>query len=195
MEKFNGFKAEKAVSVEALPAGGYVAKILNAKEEIYGWGSVLVISFDIAEGDFAGHFKARYANRRNEDEKWKGNLRLTVPVEGSQYYDSNLRSFNSSMWAIEASNKGYHWDWNEANLKGKMVGVVFRNREWEMNGNTGWTTECAWFEDVNAIRSRDFKMPKDKPLANKTANSTSTITVGDVSDFEDILSNDGVPFF
>ena len=112
MKAFNGFEAKRSAAKEPLPAGGYVAKIMGAKEETYTWGSVLVISF------------------------------------------------------------GYHWDWNEAILKGKSVGVLFRNKEWEMNGNTGWTTECCALDSVKNIRNNAFKMPKDKPLKQKAAAGT-----------------------
>ena len=39
MKAFNGLEIKKSVSAsEPLPAGGYVAKILNAKVEEYSWG-------------------------------------------------------------------------------------------------------------------------------------------------------------
>ena len=44
MKPYNGYKAEKPASArEHLPAGGYVAKILNAEELEYNWGRVLLI--------------------------------------------------------------------------------------------------------------------------------------------------------
>ena len=42
---------QTGIGRKPLPAGGYVAKILNAKVEEYSWGEVLVISFDIAQRD------------------------------------------------------------------------------------------------------------------------------------------------
>ncbi|MFR8011236.1 MAG: hypothetical protein ACLU8W_05690 [Clostridia bacterium] len=51
MRPFNGAKAERRAQREILPAGGYVAKILDAKEVEYSWGTVLLVSFDIAEGE------------------------------------------------------------------------------------------------------------------------------------------------
>jgi hypothetical protein len=88
---------------------------------------------------------------------------------------------------IKESNSGYHWDWDEAKLKGKMVGVLFRNFEWEMNDNTGWSTECCTFTTVDDIRQGKFKMPKDKPLKNKPATTTNT------ADFTEITDDD-LPF-
>lgn len=186
MKAFNGYHAEAPRRREILPAGGYVAKIMDAQEAGYDWGSVLLISFDIAEGEHQGFFAADYRSQTGEDKKWRGTLRLRIPKDdGSEQDEWSKRSFGNAMWAIEESNAGYRWGWEEATLKGKMVGVLFRNREWEMNGNTGWTTECCAFDSVESIRSGKFKMPKDKPLKN-SAGSSSFATVP--------VSDDDLPF-
>lgn len=189
MKAFNGLEIKKSVSAnEPLPAGGYVAKILNAKVEEYSWGEKLVISFDIAEGEYKDFFRKQYNENTREDKKWKGNFRLTVPQEGNQYFDSQKRTFGNAIWAIEESNPGYHWDWNEAALKGKMVGVLFRDREWEIDGKTGMTTEACTFVSVDDIRTNNFKMPKPKML-NKVARQTennSNFTVIDDEDLGDL---------
>ena len=187
MKAFNGLEIKKSVSTnEPLPAGGYVAKILNAKVDEYSWGEVLVISFDIAEGEYKDFFRKQYNENTREDKKWKGNFRLTVPQEGNQYYEGQKRTFGNAIWAIEESNPGYHWDWVEAALKGKMVGVLFRNFEWEMNGNSGWSTECCTFVSVEDIRNGNFKQPKDKPLRNKPINNIPASSAAAVDDTEDL---------
>ena len=188
MKAFNGLEIKKSVSAsDHLPAGGYVAKILNAKVKGYSWGEVLVISFDIAEGEYKDFFNKQYKENTRDDKKRKGNFRLTVPNEGNQYFDSQKRTFGNAIWAIEESNHGYHWDWNEAALKGKMVGVLFRNFEWEMNGNSGWSTECCTFVSVEDIRNGNFKQPKDKPLRNKTGTSSAESIFVDLNDVESEL--------
>ena len=185
MKAFNGLEIKKSVSTsEPLPAGGYVAKILNAKVEEYSWGEVLVISFDIAEGEYKDFFSKQYKENTREDKKWKGNFRLTVPNEGNQYFDSQKRTFGNAIWAIEESNHVYHWDWNEAALKGKMVGVLFRNFEWAMEGRTGWSTEACTFVSVYDVRNGNYRQPKDRPLKNKPVNNApaSNFTVLDDPD-------------
>ena len=131
MKPFNGFEAKKSSGGrELLPAGGYVAKILNAEEISYSWGSVLLISFDIIEGQFKDFFSTDYKNQDREDKKWRGTYRLSVPKDdGSEKDGWTKRTFGNAIWSIEASNPGYHWDWNETALKGKTVGVLYRNRE------------------------------------------------------------------
>lgn len=170
MRPFNGYKAERKAAREILPTGGYVARILDAKEIGYTWGSVLEISFDICEGDFRDFFATDYRSNTAEDKKWRGTYRLTVPKDdGSEKDGWTKNTFNGAMWAVEESNPGYRWSWDETTLKGKLVGVIYRNKEWEMNGNTGWTTECGMFDTVDNIRSGKFKPMKDKPLKNKAA--------------------------
>ena len=58
--QYNGMKAEQTVFSNPLPKGGYVANIINAKIEDYPWGSVLVIAFDIAEGDYKDFFRKQF---------------------------------------------------------------------------------------------------------------------------------------
>ena len=69
-----------------------------------------------------------------------------------------------------------------------MVGVLFRNYEYDVQGRTGWSTECGTFVSVDDIRNGKFKPMKDRPLKNKPAEVKPS-----VSDFEEILDDD-LPF-
>ena len=194
IKKYDGQKAEKATSNTPLPAGGYVAKIRTAKIEEYQWGNVLIIAFDIAEGDYAGFFKKQFDANPNEDKKWKGTYRLTIPEEGSKYFDSNRRIFNNFIYALEDSNDGYHYDCDEKKFKDKLIGVLFRNKQWEMNGKSGWTTECGAVTDITAIRDESFKPLRDKPLNNSISASSGSapLTSGDAGALLD--PDDDLPF-
>ena len=184
MKAYNGFEAKKSGGArEILPAGGYVAKVLDSREVEYSWGKVILVSFDIAEGQYKDHFRTDFANNTNEDKKWRGTYRLNEPKDDGTEKDSWTKNgFNNAVWAFEASNPGYHWNWDEASFKGKLVGVLFRDKEWEMNGNTGWTTECCALTSVSDIREGKFKMPKAKPLAQKPAAPTFTAADWDDED-------------
>lgn len=186
MKKFAGFEAKKSGGArEILPAGGYVAKILNAEEVSYDWGNVLLISFDILEGDYKDFFATDYKGQDREDKKWRGTYRLSEPKDdGSEKDGWTKRTFGNAIWAIEESNPGYHWNWDETTMKGKIVGVLFRNREWEMNGNTGWTTECCALTSADDIRNGNFRQPKDKPLKATSVSSTGNTWQEDTSNSE-----------
>lgn len=182
MRPYSGFNAEPAKTSEPLPAGGYVAKVLKVEIQHNDWGDRLLIAFDIIEGDHKGHFSEQYKNQTGEDKRWKGMLRQSIPKDdGSEKDGWSKRSFNNLIWAFEDSNPGFHWDWDETKLKGKVFGALFRNKEWKMNGRTGWSTECCAATGAEAIRTGRFSVPKDKPLANKPAQAA----------FEPINEDDG----
>ena len=65
---------------------------------------------------------------------------------------------------MEKSNPGYVFNWDETTLKNKMIGILFRNEEWEYEGKTGWTARPYRAISVDSVRSGDFRLPKDKPL-------------------------------
>lgn len=193
MERINGYEEAKAYTdAEKLPAGGYVVKILDVNELVYDWGKVLAISFDITEGEYTDFYKNNYKMQQQEDKKWKGIYRLNVPKgDGSEKDGWTMRTFKTATEAVEDSNAGYHWDWNEKGLKGKTVGALFRNKEYEYEGSTGFFTECCGFRPVEVIRENKFKMPKDKLLKNKTSTASS---VFEIDGYEPVDSDDDLPF-
>lgn len=166
INKFNGFERRKYTSArEILPAGGYVGKILKAEVVHYSWGDRLHISFDITEGEFKDFFKKDWENNTNEDRKWRGVLRLNLPAgDGSAQDAWKVSAINNLAASLEESNSGYTWDWDETKLKGKALGFLVREFEWEVNGNSGWSTEAASCTDVESIRSGKFRLPKKRPL-------------------------------
>ena len=106
MKKFD-FEAKKTGMLsDPLPAGGYVAKIVNALIKTYDWGEVLVISFDIDDGEYKDFLRQQFKNSPVEDKKWKGNIRVTVPDKANQWYDSQLKRFGNLIACLEESNDG-----------------------------------------------------------------------------------------
>ena len=170
LKSYNNYSAKKSASREPLPAGGYVCRIMDVNLQNYSWGDVLVLSHDIVEGQCKDWFRKDYQAQTGEDRKWRGTICINLPKDDGSEKDAwTKRSFENAMWAFEASNPGSHFDWDEQKLKGLIVGVLYRNKEWEMNGNRGWTTESCALTGIDDIRSGNYKMPKDKPLAAKPA--------------------------
>ena len=198
MKPVKGYKEATATSfskAERLPAGGYVLKVLDVKEESYDWGDVIILRFDIAEGEHKGFFDKQYKAMQDEYKKWKGTYRINVPVQKGtseddvNEYKRSLGFFKSQIEAFNKSNANTNIDcskeWNTSVLKNKLVGAVFGNKEWEMNGRSGWFTNCDHLIPAEDIRNDNFTIPKDKPLGNKSKSSSepaeSTI---DGDDFE-----------
>lgn len=155
-----------------LPLGAYVCKVKKAAVQNNGYGDQLCILFDISEGDFRGFYKEEYDDNQREDKKWKGVLRQWLPKnDGSDKDEWTKRSLKGFITAFEKSNPGFQWNWDENSLAGKFVGILYRNEEWEYNGKSGWNARPNRAISVDSARSGDYKLPKDKPLKNKSDDS------------------------
>ena len=176
MKAFSNYDKTHAYSEgNRLPVGGYVLKIMNVKEEVgqNGNSGQLVIAFDVAEGDQAGFYQKNYAAQTGEDKKWKGSTRLWIPKDdGSEQDEWTKRKFKTFIVSVEDSNDGYHWDWDETKLKGKIVGGIFNEKEWEFNGNSGFFTNLHHFTTAEKIRANEFKIPDPTYLKNRQQAST-----------------------
>lgn len=158
----------------ALPAGGYVCKIQGAKIRTFegknGSFERLEVAVDIIEGEYKDYFRRDFDSQNTEDKKWRGVLRLYVPSGGGSDQDNwSMAKLKRFVNDVEDSNPGYHWDWEESKLKGKLVGLTFRREEWEYQGKTGWKTNPFQAYTVEDIRQNKFQLPKDKPLKKAAA--------------------------
>ena len=195
MKKFNNWENVKAASeFVPLPAGGYIVELKNAKVKEYKNQNGdaferFEIAIDIAEGEFKDYYANDFCNQTNEDKKWKGVLRLYMPKEDGSEQDEWTKSrFKSFIEAVEDSNPGFHWDWDESKLRGKKIGCLFRLEEWEYNGKTGKKAQPFKAVSIEKIKSGNFKIPKEK-LLEKNASAPTAPT----PEFRDIPDED-VPF-
>ena len=190
MKQIKGYEKAKVISggFPQLPKGGYVAEILDCKEESKNGHSWLAISFDICEGEHKGHFKEQYKANTNENKKWRGTYNAFIPDESSPYYEDNLNRFKTMITNIEESNSGFHWDWDEGKLKGKRIGVVFGEKEFKTSdGDIIIVTECRFIRSVESIRSGKFKIPNLKALNNENRPVQP-------ADFTVVEDDDDIPF-
>lgn len=180
MKRGTSFNRDNVIrDAERLPAGGYVVRIINAKEETFDWGSRLAIAFDIEEGEYKGFYKRNFDAQQSEDKKWKGTYRLNIPKEdGSKEDEWTQKKFNTVMVNIEESNPGFYFDWDESKLKGKLIGVLFNNKEWSINGKTGFFTNPHSIVTVETIRSGKFTVPADTLLSGSKASAPTTDSNG-----------------
>lgn len=199
-----GYKETQATSfageLPKLEPGGYVLKILAVKVEETQNGAKLALQFDIAEGEQKDFFKKLYDATPSEWEskKWKGSYRIKIPKhEGDDTkYRKSVGFFKSQLEAFEKSNANLHIDaeseWDEQVLKGKLVGGLFNEKEFDFKGKHGMFTQCKRLMSAEDIRNCNFSIPKPDMLnANATAAPSNIPT--DLSDFVEIDS-DTVPF-
>ena len=178
---------------EELPVGAYIMKIMGAEVAENKVGQYVKISMDIAEGQYKDFYANDYRNQQTgqgRDKKvWHCNYLLNVPKDdGSEKDTWTKRKFKTFTEALEASNNGYHFDWDETKFKGLSIGGLFNKREWEYNGRRGMSTNFAQVCAVEKIRSGKYKLPKDQYLSGHQAASDA-----DDSGFT-VVHDDDLPF-
>lgn len=152
-------------------AGGYVCKVLACRiENSKTTGKkMLVVNFDIAEGDFKDFYLERYKaiprDQNNPQEpKWQAKYYILLEGEG---YEGRLKAFITS---VEESNENYVWDWNEEHLQGKLFGGIFREEEYIYNGEVRTNAKLWQVRSVKKIREGEFDIPRKKELSEEERN-------------------------
>lgn len=178
MKKFNDYDDVKVndFDYEKVEQGPHFCKIIEAKEEVVTFNNgnvanILKIKFDFSEKDSqAGLYKRRLeadVQKNVETAKWKGIFNLYVPKDdGSEQDTKTKEAFKRFMTAVEESNEGYKWNWEESTLAGKEVMLVYGLKEFE-----NLMGETIVFAEPRIPRSIKAELDKIKPLKVKTKNN------------------------
>lgn len=179
MEKIKGYDEAEALTgeYEILEAGGYICKIVNAKVEKSKTNKdMLVIAFDISEGDHKDYFKRRYENNKSIERKWPTNGVYRQMLEG----DKAVGYLKGLMTSLEASNSSFKWNWDESKLKGLLFGGLFGREQYEaFDGTLKFTTKLQFIRSVDKIKKGEFNVPEDKLLVKSDG---EFITIDDNED-------------
>lgn len=174
-----------------LTAGGYICIVYSAKQEESKTSGkkMLVINFDIADGEFKNFYLNKYKNApRNEqnpvEPKWQGKYYIVLEGDG---YEGRLKAFTTS---IEESNAGYIWDWNEENLKGKLFGGIFREEEYIYNGEVRCNAKLWQVRSTKTIKDGEFEIPRKKEVPEDAKESLNA----PFDSFANDATNDDLPF-
>lgn len=185
MEKIQGYDEAQAITgeYERLEAGGYICRIINAKEEKSKSGKrMLVIALDIAEGEKKDYFKKRFDEDNRAEKKWPAGAIYRQMLEG----EKAAGFLKGLMTSLEASNEGFKWDWNEKKLRDLKCGAIFGEEEYEkMDGSIGTSTKIKFIRTVKAIQEGNFKVPELKKLPQKGES---------FEDFINSVNDDDLPF-
>lgn len=168
-------KVQASGDFERLAPGGYVIRIQSVTDDPQK--EYLAIIYDIAEGPEAG----RYKNEETDNDYRHRFIR--------SYKEKALGMFKAFTNALEDSNPGYKWDFNEKALPGKLLGIVIGYEEYEANdGTVKERTRIASCMSADRIRKGDFKVPELRKL--KTEHSTTGSPVPGFTP----MTDDDVPF-
>lgn len=184
IKRFGDYETTKAYGdIQALPKGGYVLKVLGAEVCSNSVGQYVKLGCDIVEGEYANFYANEYKNQQSEDKKWHCNYLLNVPNDdGSEKDGWTKRRFKTVIEAFEEANPGYHFDWDENKLKGKLIGGLFNEREYQAtDGSVKRTTNLAQLCSVEKVRSGKYQLPEDRLLPANSFNTRSTSGSGFMS--------------
>lgn len=173
-----------------LPAGAYEITIKRAEEQ----NDTLCILFDISDGEYKNYYMDKFNNDKKaypKDAKFKGVFRLFYP-NGGQYDESNEKRIKTTLERIKECNGlnvDFSKEWDGAVLKNCKVGMVFRDQEYDYNGNQGMTAQPYQIITLEALREGKFTVPKPKYL-----NGSATSTADSNSAADELPLDDDLPF-
>ena len=138
----------EAGELKKLPPEAFACKIIEvidvAEKEYFD------VYFDIAEGEFKGYFATLQTN------SGKNYGRIT-----RSYKANALPFFKAFITAVEKSNPGYKWNWDEKTLNGKFCAVAFRDEEYLSDGQIKVRAKPDEIRSLQALRAGEIKI---KPL-------------------------------
>lgn len=163
----------EAGEFKRLPAGIYGVRITNVVD--VAANEYFEVYCDITKGEYANYFKTMVDAGLKDGSK---SIR--------SYKTNALPFFKAFITAIEKSNPGYKWDWDESKLIGKGVIAVFGEEEYEdKEGNVRIGTKLVEFRSVEALKEGRIKVPELKKLPPKPVEPENLAPV---------ISDDELPF-
>lgn len=142
----------EAGEFERLPAGIYgvrITKVVDNPTEEY-----LEIYCDITKGEYANYFKKLTdAGMIDTSRSFRSYKTAAVPF------------FKAFITAVEKTNSGYQWNWDEQTLVGKNVIAVFGEEEYiAKDGSVKVSTKVVEFRSLEAYQSGKLTVPPLKKL-------------------------------
>lgn len=142
----------EAGEYKRLPAGIYGVKITDVKDNPEN--EYLEVYCDIVKGEYAGYFKSLVESGLKDTSR-----------SFRSYKTNALPFFKAFITAVEKTNEGYKWDWDEKKLIGKNVIAVFGEEEYRDNeGNIKVSTKVVEFRSLEAFQQGKIKVPELKKL-------------------------------
>lgn len=142
---------DEAGELKSLPAGPQICRIIeviDVPEKEY-----LDVYFDILEGEYANYFTTLF----NATGKNYGRITRS-------YKSTAVTFFKQFIKAIEKSNPGYKWNWDEKSLTNKTCVVVFRDEEYIKDGQIKVNAKADEIRSLEALREGKIQVKPIKKL-------------------------------
>lgn len=149
-----------------LTASGHICQIKGVENLLSKKGhEMLSCRLEIHEGsEYDGMFGDRA--KTMGPGKWPNNGILRQIVTNADGTTNNR--FAQLIHAIEHSNPGYEWKWQEGTLEGKHVGIIFREKEYIRNdGTVGTAVEPFVACSTDRILKGSYSVPAKRTLEDQ----------------------------
>lgn len=187
IKQFSGYEEAKKVAQSTgrakLPEGAYVCKVIGVKLE----NTYIKVQFDVCEGEYTDFFQKKYRESKDEDKKYKGIATLWLPKDDGSENDARTKN-KFARWtnALEESNPGYRWDWDETKWKGKYIGILYGEVGKNIDGKSVRFNTYRDAISIDKVRSGEAKAPKfyaypgyeEKPTTANTSTDFMSIPDG-----------------
>lgn len=132
-----------------------IKEVIDHPEKEY-----LEIRFDIVKDkDYAGLFSKQSENFG----VWPN-----AGIYRASYKETATQFFKAFITAVQKSNQGYVWNWNEQSLKGKYFVANFGEEEYEdQEGDLRITVKIREPRSIEAWQKGEIKTPESKKLTKK----------------------------
>jgi hypothetical protein len=137
-------------------AGAYVFGIIKDETTTSRSNNeMLVLSLDIAEGEFKKYFKD-LSEKLNKDFFLKHYRVLT---------EASIPYLKGDITSIEKSNPGFVYNFSDGSLRGKLVGGMLREEEYlDKNGMVKTSLKIMYLCSAEKARSGELQTPSVKKL-------------------------------
>ena len=191
MQDFTSY-AKQPTQFDVLPAGGYIAKIIDVDDRTWAGHSepAHLIHMDIAEGE---HMAIYQKNNQGADKPRWLSYWFAEPTESSP--DWLLSKVGGIQTSLAESNDKVNLS-DPHSWKGKYVGVVVGDEEYESNSGTVYTRPYVnYICSTGRIRKGEnqpggYKIPKLKKLQGATPRPLASTEMPDSFS----AAEDDIPF-
>jgi hypothetical protein len=163
MRKINNWEdinKDEVVEFDSIPAGPQICKILKVQD--VEQKEYLKIEFDIKDGNYKDFFKQQFDRDTRNEKEWPNSGILY-----KSYKKTAERFFAAFITAVEKSNDGFHWNWDEQSLVGKTFVANFREEEYVGDGEIKSSMKCHETRSTQALRDDKIKIFELKSLTEK----------------------------
>lgn len=157
MKKFDNYETLKAETSETansiLAAGPYIVQIVSVQNDTEK--EYLKITFDIVDGPNAKRFQEAFTKFGT----WPG-----AGITYRSYKQTAQSYFTAFIIALEKSNPGFVWNWEETQLVGKKMVVNYREEEAMINGEMKTVLRVAEVRSIQSLKEGKIKLLSKKTL-------------------------------